>query len=822
MSHTVAPNSLPVFDGSNYTLWKIRMRAYLKFIDVWHIVESGWSIPDKTTAEWTTVENRASSANDKALHSIFTAVTMEEFSRISRCVIAKEAWETLEITHEGTEVVRASKLQMLVSKFEEIWMQEDETFDEFYSKLSSIRNNTINLGKKMSDAKIIKKILRSLPTRFLPQIAATNQINDLNTMRAKELVESIQTFELLLPKPKNLKNIALKTKTAVKEKSGDSTDEDSGDEEEIAMIVRKFRKFFKPKNGNFKGRVSKNPVNHRYDGRDNIQDRNTAYQKEKVPSGRKCHERGGIGHIQANCGNLRNSKGKAFNVTQSDESEDDDSEDDEEVNVNYLAFTASYTNEYDNSSEQIGVENESDDEQDLQTAYNQMFQEFNKLGQQNKKNLKRLKEVETENEKLVEKIKSLEKELNESRSHLNKFSSVKLNKMLSDQKPSHDRAELGFEKHVSEKSNGSSTSKIMFVKPKMKEVESELKLLPKEASLVRHRTLKSNFKNSHKRVSDSKFIPTCHHCGIIGHTRPNCFQIRARLPWSTQNVPRRDEPRIEKQLQVLTAQVKLISEKLASLSTGSDLTKAVPMTENANTQQVWVKKKDNLSFVVHTALSVLNSCLWYLDSACSRHMIGDKTLFKELKEGRSGNITYGDGSKSKVMGQGTVDIPGVPTPQEVLYVEGLKVNLLSISQLCDNDLVVQFSKEECSIFDAQGKWLMGGDRTSDNCYGISPTMQTKCHKTSVDIRELWHQRLGHLNYHDLIKIAKKEVVSDLPKINYLEKGKCGPCQLGKQTRNPHKKTSGANQNLGTSPYGSYVANKNCQFGREEIYSCGAR
>jgi hypothetical protein len=163
--------------------------------------------------------------------------------------------------------------------------------------------------------------------------------------------------------------------------------------------------------------------------------------------------------------------------------------------------------------------------------------------------------------------------------------------------------------------------------------------------------------------------------------------------------------------------------------------------------------------------------------------------FGEAK-GRSGNITYGDGSKSKVMGQGTVEIPSVPTPQEVLYVEGLKANLLSISQFCDNDLVVQFSKEECSIFDAHGKWLMGGDRTSDNCYGITPTMQTKCHKTSVDIGELWHQRLGHLNYHDLIKIAKKEVVSDLPKLNYLEKGKCGPCQLGKQTRNPHKKTSG--------------------------------
>jgi hypothetical protein len=86
------------------------------------LLNFGWSIPDKTTVEWTTVENHASSANDKALHSIFTAVTMEEFSRISRCVIAKEAQETLEITHEGTEVVRVLKLQMLVSKFEEIRM----------------------------------------------------------------------------------------------------------------------------------------------------------------------------------------------------------------------------------------------------------------------------------------------------------------------------------------------------------------------------------------------------------------------------------------------------------------------------------------------------------------------------------------------------------------------------------------------------------------------------------------------------------------------------------------------------------------------------
>jgi vancomycin resistance protein YoaR len=140
-------------------------------------------------------------------------------------VIAKEVWETLEIAHEGSQIVKASKIQILVSQFEEIRMKEEETFDEFYSKLSTIRNSTINLGKKMTDAKIIKKILRSLPTRFIPQIATITQSQDLETMRVKELVGSLQTFELLLPKPPNSKNLALKIKTT-KGKSIDLFDDE--------------------------------------------------------------------------------------------------------------------------------------------------------------------------------------------------------------------------------------------------------------------------------------------------------------------------------------------------------------------------------------------------------------------------------------------------------------------------------------------------------------------------------------------------------------------------------------------------------------------
>jgi hypothetical protein len=70
--------------------------------------------------------------NDKAMNVLCLTISQIEFSRISNCGSAKEAWEILETTNEGTNLVKASKLQMLVSQFEDIKMLEDETFNEFF------------------------------------------------------------------------------------------------------------------------------------------------------------------------------------------------------------------------------------------------------------------------------------------------------------------------------------------------------------------------------------------------------------------------------------------------------------------------------------------------------------------------------------------------------------------------------------------------------------------------------------------------------------------------------------------------------------------
>jgi hypothetical protein len=104
--------------------------------------------------------------NDKALHALSQALSPSEFARISNCEIAKDDWQILEPTYVGIKLVKSAKLQMLISKFEEIKMLEDETFGEFYTKISDLRNSMVSLGKQISDVKFIRKILRSLPERF--------------------------------------------------------------------------------------------------------------------------------------------------------------------------------------------------------------------------------------------------------------------------------------------------------------------------------------------------------------------------------------------------------------------------------------------------------------------------------------------------------------------------------------------------------------------------------------------------------------------------------------------------------------------------------
>ena len=113
--------------------------------------------------------------NSRALNTLFSAVTNEEFKNISLTETAKEAWTILQTTYEGTKAIKDSKLQRLTTSFEEIKIEEDESFNEFYAKLKDIVNLAFNLGETIPKPKIVRKVIRSLPERFHAKIMAIEE-----------------------------------------------------------------------------------------------------------------------------------------------------------------------------------------------------------------------------------------------------------------------------------------------------------------------------------------------------------------------------------------------------------------------------------------------------------------------------------------------------------------------------------------------------------------------------------------------------------------------------------------------------------------------
>ena len=86
-----------LFDGTNYVYWKVRMRAFLQSLDekVWQVVEIGQTKPKEAPVNWEDAKIKAANFNSKALNALFSAVTNQEFKKISSTKTAKEAWTSL-------------------------------------------------------------------------------------------------------------------------------------------------------------------------------------------------------------------------------------------------------------------------------------------------------------------------------------------------------------------------------------------------------------------------------------------------------------------------------------------------------------------------------------------------------------------------------------------------------------------------------------------------------------------------------------------------------------------------------------------------------
>ncbi|KAA0040864.1 gag-pol polyprotein [Cucumis melo var. makuwa] len=199
----------PVLDGKKYSYRKPCMIFFIKTLDgkAWRALVVVYEPPMVTVNEVSmskpkltgqNAEEQASVGNARAINAIFNGVDLNVFKLINSCTTAKEAWKILEVAYEGISKVKIPRLQLITSRFEALKMTKDESVSEYNERVLEIANDSLLLGEKISESKIVCKVLRSLPKKFDMKVTAIEEAQDITTLKLVELFGSLLTFEMTM------------------------------------------------------------------------------------------------------------------------------------------------------------------------------------------------------------------------------------------------------------------------------------------------------------------------------------------------------------------------------------------------------------------------------------------------------------------------------------------------------------------------------------------------------------------------------------------------------------------------------------------------
>ncbi|MEQ5248926.1 hypothetical protein, partial [Escherichia coli] len=194
----------------------------------------------------------SSDNNNKALNTITRSLDVGQFRLIAGCSSAKDAWEILEKLYEGDVSVKQTKMQQVLTRFEELRMKDEETIVEFNARVQELKNEAAVLGEPFSSDKLVRKILRSLPVRFRMKVTAIQESVGWETKSVAELMSNLRTYEMHIlsqdNSPKRGKNVAFIAEECEFEEECDELDDES-----LAMITRNFTKILKQINQRNRG-----------------------------------------------------------------------------------------------------------------------------------------------------------------------------------------------------------------------------------------------------------------------------------------------------------------------------------------------------------------------------------------------------------------------------------------------------------------------------------------------------------------------------------------------------------------------------------------
>ncbi|KAJ4722910.1 Retrovirus-related Pol polyprotein from transposon TNT 1-94 [Melia azedarach] len=219
----MTPFQVPILNRSNYDNWSIKIKALLGAQDVWEVVEKGYNEPRDDVAISVLTQAQRDTLKDsrkrdkKALYIIYQALDDDAFEKISNATSAKQAWNKLQTSYKDAEQVKKVRLQTLRGEFETLYMKEGESIVNYFSRIEAISNQLKRNGEKLSEVRIMEKILRSMDSKFDHIVTTIEETKDLEEMMIDQLQGSLQAYEEKIKKKQGISEQLLKMQFKEKE-----------------------------------------------------------------------------------------------------------------------------------------------------------------------------------------------------------------------------------------------------------------------------------------------------------------------------------------------------------------------------------------------------------------------------------------------------------------------------------------------------------------------------------------------------------------------------------------------------------------------------
>eukprot|EP00253_Pinus_taeda_P029384 PITA_29384 len=250
-----APITPPVFDGTNFNYWKVRVTTYLQSLgtEVWEIVETGYAFPSTTPTD--ADEKKKYETNAKAVSTLLGCISQSEFMKVMHYKSAKEIWDKIVTSYEGDEQVKRAKLQTLRIQYETLKMYNDESVANYFLRVDEVVNCMKNLGEEIKEAIVVEKVLRSLSPKFESKVSAIEEKENLRILTMSQIHGILTAYEMRKGGPSDRREAAFKASGKGDYYEASHVPEE---EEEESNFVRNLQKgFWKVQRWNKKQSASK-------------------------------------------------------------------------------------------------------------------------------------------------------------------------------------------------------------------------------------------------------------------------------------------------------------------------------------------------------------------------------------------------------------------------------------------------------------------------------------------------------------------------------------------------------------------------------------